>query len=266
MFLNEMARDPLLTAEEEVELAKRIEQGDAAARERMIASNLRLVVSIARRYQGQGLPLLDLIQEGILGLIRAVEKFDWRRGFKFSTYATWWIRQAVGRALQNDERTIRMPVHIVERERKIARVERELEKRLGREPTDAEIAETSGLTRAQIEETRAAARVVTSTDAPVGEDGGGATLGELVAREEPRVEDVHLRLDQESLRRVVGRLPPREREIIALRFGIDGEEPMSLQQIGQRLGLSREGVRKIERQALARLAEMREIEALREAG
>jgi RNA polymerase primary sigma factor len=266
LFLDEMARYPLLKAQEEVELAKRVEAGDKEAKDRMINSNLRLVVSIAKRYQRQGLPLLDLIQEGILGLIRAVEKFDWRRGFKFSTYATWWIRQAVGRALQNHARTIRIPVHLIERERKMARIERELTVKLGRQPEDEEIAEASGLTLDEIEEVREAARVVTSIDMPLGED-GDATLGDLVAGEEGHIEqEVHLRLDEEHLRRAVDRLPERQAHIIRLRFGLEGEGPMSLEKIGRRIGITREGVRKIEMQALGKLAEMREVEALREAG
>src|SRR5436189_3271990 len=169
LFLNEAARWPLLTAEQEVELAKRIERGDVAAKERMINSNLRLVVSIAKRYQGHGLTLLDLIQEGIIGLIRAVEKFDWRKGYKFSTYATWWIRQAVQRGVANKSRTIRIPVHIVEREQKIGRAERELVTKLERAPTDAEVARRAKLPIKQVREVRDAARAVTSLDRPVGE-------------------------------------------------------------------------------------------------
>src|SRR5919108_65922 len=180
LFLNEIAQFPLLTAAEEVELAKRIERGDSEAKERMINSNLRLVVSIAKKYQGHGLSLLDLIQEGIIGLIRAVEKFDWRRGYKFSTYATWWIRQAVQRGVGNKARTIRVPVHVLDRERKLARIERKLAARLGREPTDDELIAAAGITESELQQLREAARTVTSLDKPVGEDEGGE-LGDLVA-------------------------------------------------------------------------------------
>jgi RNA polymerase primary sigma factor len=183
LFLNEVGRYELLTAEEEVELAKRIERGDREAKERMINSNLRLVVSIAKKYQGHGLSLLDLIQEGIIGLIRAVEKFDWRRGFKFSTYATWWIRQAVQRGVANKAREIRIPVHIVDRERKIARAERELVAKLGRAPTEEEVSKASKLPLKQVREVREAARAVTSLDRPVGE-GGEASYGDLFAGNE----------------------------------------------------------------------------------
>src|SRR5262245_13525650 len=184
LFLNEAGRYKLLTAPEEVELAKRIERGDKAAKDLMINSNLRLVVSIAKKYQGHGISLLDLIQEGIIGLIRAVEKFDWRRGYKFSTYATWWIRQAVQRGVANKSRTIRIPVHIVEREQKIARAERELTAKLERAPTDDEVAEQAKLSLKQVKEVRAAARAVTSLDRPVGEE-GDASFGELFAGDEP---------------------------------------------------------------------------------
>src|SRR3954464_7860975 len=179
LFLNEIRRYPLLTAQEEVELSKQIEQGDAEAKERMINSNLRLVVSLAKKYQGNDLPLLDLIQEGILGLIRAVEKFDWRRGYKFSTYATFWIRQAIQRGIANKARTIRIPVHIGQRERKVARIERELHSKLGRAPTDGEVARGAGGTVAEIEEMRDAARAVTSLDRPVGEE-GDTSYGDLM--------------------------------------------------------------------------------------
>ena len=194
LFLNEAARWPLLTAAEEVELAKRIERGDKAAKDRMINSNLRLVVSIAKKYQGHGLSLLDLIQEGIIGLIRAVEKFDWRRGFKFSTYATWWIRQAVQRGVANKSRTIRIPVHIAEREQKIARAERELTAKLGRPPTDAELAEAAKLSLKHVNEVRQAARAVTSLDKPLGDD-NEASLGDLIAANPTTVEEeVHVSL------------------------------------------------------------------------
>jgi RNA polymerase primary sigma factor len=266
LFLNEMARYPLLTAEEEVELAKLIERGDKEAKDRMINSNLRLVVSIAKKYQGHGLSLLDLIQEGIIGLIRAVEKFDWRKGFKFSTYATWWIRQAVQRGVANKARTIRMPVHIVDRERKIAKAERELLTKLGRGPTLQEIAKAAKLPLKQVKEVQEAARAVTSLDRPVGTE-GETSLGELTAGgEAPPEEEVEVSLRQEALRRAVDDLPDRERDVLKLRFGLNGDQsPKSLEQIGKTLGLTRERVRQIETDALERLALDRELEALRAA-
>jgi RNA polymerase primary sigma factor len=264
LFLNEIRRYPLLTAAEEVELAKRIEQGDLEAKERMINSNLRLVVSIAKKYQGQELSLLDLIQEGIFGLIRAAEKFDWRKGYKFSTYATFWIRQAIQRGLANKARTIRIPVHIGQRERKIARAERELQARLGREPSDAEIARAAALPLEQVEEVRDAARTVTSLDRPVGEEGETA-LGDLLEGDAPAVEEeVELSLSEQLLRRTIEELPEPERNVIRLRYGINGDDPQPLRETGRRLGLSAERVRQLESKALKRLATRREIEGLRE--
>ena len=265
LFLNEAGRWPLLSAEEEVELAKRIERGDKAAKERMINSNLRLVVSIAKRYQGHGLSLLDLIQEGIIGLIRAVEKFDWRRGFKFSTYATWWIRQAVQRGVANKSRTIRIPVHIADREQRMARAERELAPRLGRQPTEEEIAEQAKLPLKQVREVREAARAITSLDRPLGDEDAGA-LGDLIAGEQaPPEEDVTVSLEQEALHRAVAQLPDREREVVKLRYGLNGDrDPASLEAVGRELGLTRERVRQIEARALEQLAVNREIEALKD--
>ena len=265
-FLNEAGRYPLLTAAEEVELAKRIERGDKAAKDLMVNSNLRLVVSIAKRYQGHGLSLLDLIQEGIIGLIRAVEKFDYRKGFKFSTYATWWIRQAVQRGVANKARTIRIPVHIVEREQKVARAERELLARLERPPTIEEIAKEAKLPVGQVREVREAARAVTSLDRPVGEEGDVA-YGDLFAAEQPAIEEeLDVSLREEALHRALAELPEREREVLKLRYGLDGGEgPLSLEAIGRRLDLTRERVRQIEAEALELLAVQREIEALREA-
>jgi RNA polymerase primary sigma factor len=266
LFLNEVGRYQLLTAKEEVELAKRIERGDKEAKELMINSNLRLVVSIAKRYQGHGLSLLDLIQEGIIGLIRAVEKFDWRRGYKFSTYATWWIRQAVQRGVANKAREIRIPVHIVEREQKIARAERELTGKLGRVPTEQEVAKAAKLPLKQVREVRQAARAVTSLDRPIVGEGEG-TLAELVAGEAaPPEEEVTVSLAQDTLKRAISQLPDREREVVKLRYGLNGDlDPVSLEEIGRRLGLTRERVRQIETEALERLAVNRELEALREA-
>ena len=266
LFLNEAGRYPLLTAKEEVELAKRIERGDREAKERMINSNLRLVVSIAKRYQGRGLSLLDLIQEGIIGLIRAVEKFDWRRGYKFSTYATWWIRQAVQRGVANKSREIRIPVHIVEREQKISRAERQITPKLGRAPTEAEVAKAAKLPLKQVQEVRQAARAVTSLDRPFGDEDSGS-LGELMAGESASPEEeVTVSLGMDTLRRAVAELPERERDVVKMRYGLNGDvEPASLEEIGRRLGLTRERVRQIESVALERLAVQREIEALRSA-
>jgi RNA polymerase primary sigma factor len=265
LFLNEAGRYKLLTASEEVELAKRIERGDKSAKDLMINSNLRLVVSIAKKYQGHGISLLDLIQEGIIGLIRAVEKFDWRRGYKFSTYATWWIRQAVQRGVANKSRTIRIPVHIVEREQKISRAERKLMTKLERDPTDDEIAEEAKLSLKHVEEVRAAARAVTSLDKPVGSE-GDSSFGDLIAGEsaEPS-EEVHVSLAETAVRSAVETLPERERAVVKLRYGMNGDrDPQSLEQIGRELGLTRERVRQIEAQALKRLAERREVAALGE--
>jgi RNA polymerase primary sigma factor len=265
LFLNEAGRYKLLTADEEVALAKRIEVGDKAAKDLMINSNLRLVVSIAKRYQGHGLSLLDLIQEGIIGLIRAVEKFDWRRGYKFSTYATWWIRQAVQRGVANKSRTIRIPVHILERETKIARAERELVAELERQPTDEELSQRTKLPVKQVREVRKAARAVTSLDRPLGND-SDASLGDVIATDDHDFEEeIHVGLTEETLRRALDGLPEREQEVLRLRYGMDDDEPKSLDEIGRRLGLTRERVRQIEAQALQRLAVNREIEALRSA-
>ena len=266
LFLNAVGRYPLLTAAEEVELAKRIEQGDEAAKERMINCNLRLVVSIAKRYQGHGLALLDLIQEGIIGLIRATEKFDWRKGFKFSTYATWWSRQAVPRGVANKARTIRIPVHIVEREQHIVRAERELTAELGRPPTDEEIAEKAKLRLRQVREAREAARTVASLDRPVGDE-ESAVFGDMFASAERTPEEqVDVELTEQALRTAVAQLSEREQQILNLRFGLSGEsEPKSLEEIGRMLGVTRERVRQIEGEALRRLAERRELAGMKAA-
>ena len=261
LFLNEAGRYPLLTAAEEVELAKLIERGNRQAKDRMINSNLRLVVSIAKKYQGHGLSLLDLIQEGIIGLIRAVEKFDWRRGYKFSTYATWWIRQAVQRGVANKSRTIRIPVHIVEREQKIARAERELTLKLERPPTDDEVARKAKLSPKHVREVRAAARAVASLDKPLGD--GDTAFGDIVATDKSDVEEeVVIGLSESLLHAAVAKLPEREQVVIKLRYGLNGDgDPKSLEMIGRQLGLTRERVRQIETRALERLAREREIAA-----
>ena len=260
LFLKDIGKVRLLTAQEEVDLAKRIERGDLDAKQKMVESNLRLVVSIAKNYRNQGLPFLDLIQEGTLGLIRAVEKFDWRRGFKFSTYATWWIRQAVARALADKARTIRMPVHIVERLQKLNKAERILWTQLGREPTLEEIAEEASLPIEQAREVRAAAHASTSLDQPVGET-EDAVFGDFVACSGPAPdEQVEVSLRSQALARALGSLTARERAVLTLRYGLDNSEPRTLEEIGRSLELTRERVRQIEGQALKRLSRLQEIE------
>jgi RNA polymerase primary sigma factor len=261
IFLRDISQRRLLTATEEVELAKRIERGDQDAKNRMIEANLRLVVANAKRYRGLGLPFLDLIQEGILGLIRAVEKFDHRRGFKFSTYATWWIRQAMQRGLQHHSRTIRIPVHIGQELTKIRSAERKLTTELGRDPTIEELAKRVDMDPHQIEELRSAERVPVSLETPVGSD-GETELGSMLPSEGPTpLEEVAVELEEASIRRALERLDDA-RKVIEMRFGIGGAEPLTLREVAQRMGLSAEGVRKLERRALRRLAEERELQAL----
>ena len=265
LFLQEVRRYPLLTRAEEVELAKRIERGDLEAKSQLVNSNLRLVISNARKYQGHDLPLLDLIQEGILGLIRAAEKFDWRKGYKFSTYATFWIRQAIQRALDNRARTIRIPVHLGQRERKIARAHRELSAELGRDPSDEELARAAEITLGELQEARAASRVVTSLDRPVGEE-ADTTLGSLLASDALGPdEEVEIILREDALTRALEQLPEPERQVVKLRYGINGDDPTPLSETGRRLGISQDTVRRLERRALAELAENRELDALRPA-
>ena len=259
LFLGEIGRFPLLTAAEEVELAKRVERGDREAKDRMITSNLRLVVSVARRYQGHGLPLGDLIQDGIIGLVRAVEKFDWRKGFKFSTYAVWWIRQAVQRAVANQSRTIRIPVHVNERRQKLWRARRDLLAKHGREPTEEELAEASGLPLGHVLDALEAAEASAILDQPIGED-GGASLGDLYAAEQSAPdEEADDLLRREAVRQAVATLPERHREVIELRFGLSDQVPVSLEEIGRRLGITRERVRQLEQEALTRLANSRDL-------
>jgi RNA polymerase primary sigma factor len=264
LFLNQIGTYPLLTAAQEVELAKRIERGDPDAKNLMINSNLRLVVSIAKRYQGHGLSLLDLIQEGIIGLIRATEKFDWRKGFKFSTYATWWIKQAVQRGVANKARNIRIPVHVVEREQKVNRAERELWAQHNRHPTEEEVARKAKLTVKHVREVHQAARTVASLDKPLGE-GESSAFGDLFASEGLRPdEEVEVRLTEHALHRAVDALPERERTVVRLRYGLgeDDGEPRSLDEVGRMMGVSRERVRQIEAEALRTLAELRELQGL----
>jgi RNA polymerase primary sigma factor len=254
LFMHQIGRYPLLTAAEEVALAKRIERGDAEAKERMINSNLRLVISIAKRYQGHDVPLLDLVQEGVIGLNRAVEKFDWRRGFKFSTYATWWIRQACQRAVSNLSKTIRVPTHVHERRLKLARVRGELLAQLDREPTREELAEAAGLSLKHVDEALDAVEAQVSLNQRVGSE-EEAELGDLFSdpsADDPAGEAVDS-LRRLEVRRALARLPERERRVLELRFGVDGE-PQPLESIGKELGISRERVRQVESEALAQLA------------
>ena len=266
LFLNEIRRYPLLTKEEEVGFAKRIEQGDLEAKERMINSNLRLVVANAKKYQGQDLPLLDLIQEGIFGLIRASEKFDWRKGYKFSTYGTLWIRQALQRGLANSGRTVRLPVHIDSRSRKIARTERELAARLGRDPSLDEIAAAVELSAEEVELIRSVDKAPASLDKPVGDSDDSGALGDLIAGEGPSPESEMLEtVEERGIEDALVRLPADERKVVRLRFGLGGEQPAALSEAGRRLGISGERVRQLEQRALERLAGDEELRSLREA-
>jgi RNA polymerase primary sigma factor len=264
LFFQEVERYALLTAEEEVALAQRAEQGDREARDRMVTANLRLVISIARRYQHMGLSLLDLIQEGVLGLIRAVDKYDWRRGFKFSTYATWWVRQGIQRALASKTREIRIPENVVDLERRVLRAERDLLARLGRQPTEDEIAAVADISPRRLEDLRKVARVVTSLDRPVGEE-ETTSLGDLLPADQTGPDElVSVSLSERTLREAVERLPDLERRVVALRYGMDGDrEPRSLREVGRMLDMSPQRVRRIEIAALERLAVSREVQALR---
>ena len=262
LYLRDASRRPLLTAAQEVKLTKLVERGDAGAKQTMIESNLRLVVSIAKNYRHQGLPFLDLIQEGTLGLMRAVDKFDWRRGCKFSTYATWWISQSVARGLADKASTIRMPVHMVERRQQLNRAQRMLSVELGREPTLQEMAERAGLPLRQALDVEAAARTSTSLDQPLvpQED---ALFGDMIAGDGPQPEEsVDSTFRQQVLGEGLALLGERERTVIELRFGLHGNEPKTLAEIGDRLGFSRERARQLETIALKQLAQLREMEPL----
>ncbi len=265
-YLQAIGQHKLLSAAEEISLSKRIEQGDLAARNRMIEANLRLVVSIAKSYRGQGLPFLDLIQEGTLGLVRAVEKFDWRRGYKFSTYATWWIRQAVARAVSDKARTIRLPVHVIERQQKVARIGRKLQGELGREPSIDELAEATGVAAQEIEYVRSMLIPPMSLDMPVGE-GEDNGFAQFIADDFAERPEDAATVDEvrSGVARLLASLTPREREVIELRFGLAGQAPRTLEQVGALMGMTRERVRQLEKQCLARLEALPEAHALRDA-
>jgi RNA polymerase primary sigma factor len=265
LFIRELRRYPLLSREQEVELSRRIERGDLEAKEQLVNSNLRLVITNARKYQGHELPLLDLIQEGILGLIRAAEKFDHRKGFKFSTYSTFWIRESIQRALANRGNTIRIPVHIGQRERKIARSEQTLAAELGREPADEELAAAAKLSVQELRDARATARVVTSLDRPVGEHEDNSLVSLLASDDRGPAEQLDITLRKEALRRALARLPKPEREVVRLRYGVGGDEPTPLREASRRLGISADAVRKLEHKALAELARSSELEDLQSA-
>jgi RNA polymerase primary sigma factor len=263
-LLHGIGRTNLLTAAEELELARRIERGDLQAKERMTTANLRLVVSIAKRYRNLGLPFTDLIQEGTIGLIRAVEKFDYRKGFKFSTYATWWIRQAIARGLDEKSRTVRIPVHIADQMKKVARAEQRLSLALGRGPDVDELAQATGLTHDEVENARQYGQAPVSLEKPLGED-GDAALGDLIPDDEAvsPIELVAEELSHGALRQALESLPYRDRRIVELRHGLWGEQPHTLDEVARAFGLTRERIRQLETSALRRLAMLPEAEALR---
>jgi RNA polymerase primary sigma factor len=265
LFLKDIGKVRLLTAQEEVDLAKRIERGDLDAKQKMVESNLRLVVSIAKNYRNQGLPFLDLIQEGTLGLVRAAEKFDYRKGFKFSTYATWWIRQAIARALADKARTIRIPVHVVEKLNKIGRAERKLVTELGREPTADEIAEVTGIDPEEVDSIKRSAQAPVSLEKPVGDE-EESEFGQFIADE--RAESPYERaaeiLTKEALREALENLSYRERRVLELRYGLGGEHPRTLDEVGRTFNVTRERIRQIENQSLKKLQSLAEAQKLRD--
>ena len=265
LFLKDIGRVPLLTAAQEVELAKRIERGDHVAKQAMVEANLRLVVSIAKRYRNQGLPFLDLIQEGTIGLVRAAEKFDYRKGFKFSTYATWWIRQAVARALADKARTIRMPVHVVEKLNKIVRSERKLRAELGREPTSAEIGRELDLEPGEVDQIRRSAQTPVSLEKPVGDE-EESEFGHFLTDESALLPDeaAEATLRREALRSILDTLSHRERRVLELRYGLDGEQPRTLDEVGRTFNVTRERIRQIENQSLKKLRALAESQKLRD--
>jgi RNA polymerase primary sigma factor len=265
MYLTAIGKVPLLTGAQEVALAKRIERHDMEARRRLTEANLRLVVSIAKRHVGRGLPLLDLIQEGNLGLIRAVEKFDYRRGFKFSTYATWWIRQAVGRAIADQARTIRVPVHMVDQINNLSRVQRQLLLDIGREPTPEEIAAEMGTTAQKVSAIMKSSQETISLESPIGDE-GDSQFGDFIEDQDAvaPVEAVSEILQKEQLNEVLQTLSHRERKIVELRFGLVGDHPRTLEEVGEKFGLTRERIRQIEAKTLAQLRSYGECQRLRD--
>ena len=265
LFLKDVGRVDLLTAAQEVELAKRIERGDHRAKQEMVEANLRLVVSIAKKYRNQGLPFLDLIQEGTIGLVRAAEKFDHRKGFKFSTYATWWIRQAVARALADKARTIRMPVHVVEKLNKIVRAERKLRAELVREPSAVEIARDLELTAAEVEQIRRSAQAPVSLEKPVGDE-DESEFGHFLTDETVPLPDeaAEVALRKEALDRILAMLSTRERRVLELRYGLNGEAPCTLDEVGRAFNVTRERIRQIENQSLKKLRALAESQNLRD--
>jgi RNA polymerase primary sigma factor len=266
LFLKDIGKVDLLTAAQEVELAKRIERGDHRAKQEMVEANLRLVVSIAKRYRNQGLPFLDLIQEGTIGLVRAAEKFDYRKGFKFSTYATWWIRQAVARALADKARTIRMPVHVVEKLNKIARSERKLRAELGREPTSFEIGRELDLMPDEVEQIRRSAQTPVSLEKPVGDE-EESEFGHFLRDDTAPApdEEAETAMRKEALKKVLSMLSPRERAVLELRYGLDGKPPRTLDEVGRTFNVTRERIRQIENQSLKKLRALADSQTLRDA-
>jgi RNA polymerase primary sigma factor len=265
LFLKDVGKVSLLTAAQEVELAKRIESGDHRAKQEMVEANLRLVVSIAKRYRNQGLPFLDLIQEGTIGLVRAAEKFDWRKGYKFSTYATWWIRQAVARALADKARTIRMPVHVVEKLNKIMRTERKLRAERGREPTNEEIAQELELAVEEVESIRRTAQTPVSLEKPVGDE-EESEFGQFLEDESTPLPDeaADTAFRAAALTRCLGALSYRERRVLELRYGLNGEQPCTLDEVGRAFQVTRERIRQIENQGLKKLRALAESQKLRD--